>query len=99
MRDAGAAVLTRKQGLVVPPDAQKRSRVMARSKFLKINRHMAFSRTYGLITRFLCTACQQPVRLARGDSAVIQTDMANNTVDPRTDRFSMSCSCTIWTVK
>lgn len=99
MLDAGAAVLGRKQGLIVPPDAQKRSRVMARQKFLKLNRYMAFSRTYGLSTRFLCTVCKQPVRLARGDSDVIQTDMANNTVDPRKDKFSMACSCSVWTVK
>lgn len=99
MLDAGAAVLQRKSGLVVPADAAKRVRVMARSKFLKLLRHMTFARTYGLTSHFGCTACKQPVKLTRGEAGtLIQTDSAHNTVDPRKDAFSMACSCTVWTV-
>lgn len=99
MLDAGAAVLATKGGLVIPTDAVKRTRVMARSKFLKLLRHMKFARTYGLTTHFGCTACKQPVKLTRGEAgALIQSDRDENTVDPRKDKFSMSCSCTTWTV-
>lgn len=99
MVDAGAAVLATKSGLVIPKDAVKRTRVMARSKFLKLLRHMKFARAYGLTTHFGCTACKQPVKLTRGEAgALIQTDLAHNTVDPRVDKFTMACSCTTWTV-
>lgn len=103
MVDAGAAVLQRKSGLVMPAtmtDLSKRSRTMARQKFLKILRHMKFAREYGLATHFVCTTCKTPVKLTRGEAAtLIQTDGADNTIDPRTDKFSMACSCSVWTVK
>ena len=95
-----ATVLDRGRGILTPPNAlSKRERVMARSKFLRLLRHMDFSRARGLLTRFECATCRKPVRVQRGESALIQTDGANNTINPKTDVFSLSCDCTVWTVK
>jgi hypothetical protein len=100
--DAGAAVLQRKGALVLPSAGDplgKRQRVMARKKFLRIYKEMKRTREdHGLVTRFTCVTCQQPVKLERGNSSIVQTDLEHNTVDPRKDAFSMHCSCSVWTV-
>jgi hypothetical protein len=101
--DAGAAVLQRKSGLVLPTSGdplQKRARTMARKKFLKLLRYMHTVRDdHGLVMRFTCATCKQPVKLERGESAIVQTDAAETTVDPRKDAFSLQCRCSVWTVK
>lgn len=73
---------------------------MARAKFLRLLRHMEFSRKQaGLLTRFACETCKAPVQLQRGDSALVQTDSAQNRINVKTDRFSLACGCTVWTVR
>lgn len=95
-----SVLAARARGIIAPPNAlSKRARIMARSKFLRLLRHMDFSRERGLLTRFECATCKQPVRLQRGESAIIQTDAAANTVDPKRNTFSLVCSCTVWTVR
>lgn len=92
-------LIQRKSGIQVPATAvTRRERVMARSKFLRLLRQMQFSRAYGLVARFECETCKQPVRMQHG-AAILQTDGANNNINPKTDAFSLSCSCSVWTVK
>lgn len=87
--------------VLLPPGVwrlSKRTRAMARQKFLRLLRHMRrYREDHGLLMRFLCATCQQPVQLKRGDG-LIQTDRASNTVDPRKDVFTLECGCSIWTV-
>lgn len=93
-------LLDRHAGIIAPRNAlSKRGRAMARSKFLRLLRHMDYSRQRGLLTRFECETCRKPVRVERGESALIQTDSAHNTINPKTDRFTLTCDCTVWTVQ
>jgi len=87
-----------KSGIMAPAHVlSKRVRKMARSKFLKIIRHMDFSRTIGFATRFQCVTCQKPVRLQRGDHLLIQVER-ENTINPKKDAFTLECACTVWRV-
>jgi hypothetical protein len=93
-------LVERKSGLFVPASAAaKRERPMARKKFLRLLRDMKFSRQAGLITRFLCDSCKEPVKLHHGEQRLLQTAHRENTINPAKDVFSLECSCSVWTVK
>lgn len=90
----------RKSGLIVPVETPaKRERPMARKKFLRLLRDMAFSRQAGLITRYLCDSCKEPVKLHHGSQRLLLTTHREGNINPKTDIFSLECGCSVWTVK
>lgn len=89
----------RRSGILTPATTSlgKRERVMARKKFLRLIAHMEFSRAAGLVTRFMCDHCYEPVKIQRGATGLLETDA--KAIDVKRDPFSLTCSCTIWTIR
>lgn len=86
--------------IIRPPTGfEKKARIMARAKFLRLVRHMGFAREqYGFHTRFVCHNCDKPVGIQRGSGLVLPVESAG-TVNVKKDAFILTCGCTNWTVR
>lgn len=91
-------LIERKSGIVTPThELSKKHRVMARAKFLRLVRAMGFASGEGLSLRFMCKTCKAMVSLQRGDSGLLVTEAA--AVNPKRDPFTLTCDCTVRTVR
>lgn len=73
----------------------KKYRRMAREKFLKILRFRRYLSEANLRARFFCRDCGAEVALKAGELDIMP---APGAVNPKTDKYSLACRCTVWTV-
>jgi hypothetical protein len=76
----------------------KLPRIIARKKFSRLLRLMKYAREANMTAIFMCKRCKEPVKLQRG-SGIIDLIAHHDGVNEKTDAFSLSCSCTRWTVR
>lgn len=75
----------------------RRHRAMSRTKFLKLLRLMKYAKQSSLRPVFVCPRCQEATRLEHGDGTITGVGTAGG-INPKRDRFSLRCGCTVWTV-
>lgn len=97
-----APLVARPSGLIAPTVIDRtirRPRAMARKKFLRLWKQMDFARACGLKITYRCAACGTPARLQHEDDTLVQAVRDERTINPNTDNFTISCQCSVWTVK
>lgn len=90
----------RASGILVPTATlDKQQYTIPQSHFVKLKRLMAFAREYELTAMYFCQRCKEPVQLKQFDRIVTEVGPKDAKVNAAGGRFSLSCGCSVWSIR
>lgn len=101
MASPSPAFAQRASGLLVPSATlEKQTYTLPEADFVKLKRLMKFAREFGLVAMYFCETCKEPVQLKQADRIVVEVDGPDQTkVNASGGRFTLSCGCSIWSIR